>query len=40
MNVELPHFPDGAAAQFWWLSRITIVVVVVMLALFGRKRWV
>ncbi len=40
MNVELPHFPGGATAQFWWLSGITIVVVVLMLALFRRKRWV
>ena len=40
MNVELPHFPGGAAAQFWWLFGITIAVVVVMLALFRRKRWV
>jgi magnesium transporter len=40
MNVELPHFPGGAAAQFWWLFGCSIAVVVLMLAVFRRKRWV
>jgi magnesium transporter len=40
MNVELPHFPGGTAAQFWWLFGCSIAVVVLMLAIFRRKRWV
>jgi magnesium transporter len=40
MNVDLPHFPGGAAAQFWWLFGFAIAVVVLMLAIFRSKRWV
>jgi Mg2+ and Co2+ transporter CorA len=40
MNVELPQFPGGVAAQFWWLFGGAIAVVVLMLAIFRRKRWV
>jgi magnesium transporter len=40
MNVELPHFPGGAAAQFWWLFGLSVTVVVLMLAIFRRKHWV
>ena len=40
MNVDLPHFPGGAAAQFWWLFAIMIVTIVVMLVLFRRKHWI
>jgi magnesium transporter len=40
MNIGLPHFPGGEAAQFWWLFGIMITVVVLMLALFRRKRWI
>jgi magnesium transporter len=40
MNVELPHFPGGDAAQFWWLCAISLGVIVVMLTLFRRKRWI
>jgi len=40
MNVALPRFPGGDAAQFWWLFGICAGVVVVMLALFRRRRWV
>ena len=40
MNVPLPHFPGGDAAQFWWLFGIMVVVVAVMLAFFRRKRWI
>jgi magnesium transporter len=39
MNVELPHFPGGPQAQFWWVAAIMIVVIVAMLAAFRRKRW-
>jgi magnesium transporter len=40
MNVELPHFPGGPAAQFWWLFGIMATVVVVMLGWFHRKGWI
>jgi len=40
MNVPLPHFPGSDALQFWWLCGISLVVIVVMLALFRRKRWI
>jgi Mg2+ and Co2+ transporter CorA len=40
MNVPLPPFPGGDSLQFWWLCGISVVVIVVMLALFRRKRWI
>jgi magnesium transporter len=40
VNVMLPQFPGGQSAQFWWLCGISVVVIVVMLALFRRKRWI
>ena len=40
MNVPLPHFPGGEAAQFWWLAGIMVVTVGGMLAAFRRKRWI
>src|SRR5205823_1423704 len=40
MNVSLPHFPGGDAAQFWWLAGLSAVVVVGMLAAFRRVRWI
>jgi magnesium transporter len=40
MNVPLPRFPGDDALQFWWLFGISAVVVVVMLAMFRRRRWV
>ena len=40
MNIALPHFPGGDAAQFWWLSGIMVAIVVMMLALFRRNRWI
>jgi Mg2+ and Co2+ transporter CorA len=40
VNVMLPQFPGGQSAQFWWLCGISLVVIVVMLALFRRKRWI
>ena len=39
MNVPLPRFPGSDAAQFWWLTAISVAVIVVMLAFFRRKRW-
>lgn len=40
MNVPLPQFPGGEAAQFWWICGITLVTVVVMLIAFRRKHWI
>jgi magnesium transporter len=40
MNVPLPRFPGGDAAQFWWASGIMVVMIVAMLAVFRRKRWI
>ena len=40
MNVMLPRFPGGDAMQFWWLCGISLIVIVSMLALFRRKRWI
>jgi magnesium transporter len=40
MNVPLPHFPGSDAVQFWWLVGISLAVVVAMLAMFRRKRWI
>lgn len=40
MNVPLPQFPGGERAQFWWLSGISAAVVVAMLAMFRRRRWI
>jgi magnesium transporter len=40
MNVPLPHFPGSDAAQFWWLTAISIAVIVAMLLFFRRRRWI
>jgi magnesium transporter len=40
MNIPLPTFPGGTAAQFWWLFGIMAAVVVVMLTVFRRRRWI
>ena len=39
MNVPLPHFPGGDAAQFWWVAGIMAAVAAGMLAVFRRNRW-
>jgi magnesium transporter len=39
MNVPLPHFPGGLAAQFWWVVGLMVVVVASMLVVFRRMRW-
>jgi magnesium transporter len=39
MNITLPHFPGGEAAQFWWLSGLMVAVIVAMLAVFRGNRW-
>ena len=40
MNVPLPRFPGSDAAQFWWVFGIMTVIVVLMLAIFRRRRWI
>ena len=40
MNVPLPQFPGGEAAQFWWLTGICVAMILVMLVLFRRQRWI
>ena len=40
MNMPLPHFPGGDAAQFWWLFGFSLALVAVMLAAFRRKHWI
>ena len=40
MNVPLSHFPGSDLAQFWWVSAIMLLMIVVMLAAFRRKRWI
>ena len=40
MNIDLPHFPGGPHMQFWYLSGTMVGVIVVMLALFRRNKWI
>lgn len=40
MNLELPIFPGGAAAQFWWLVGVMLVISGAMLVYFRRKHWI
>jgi magnesium transporter len=40
MNVPLPHFPGGEAAQFWWVCGGMVVMIAGMLFAFRRKRWI
>ena len=40
MNVRLPHFPGGEAAQFWWLAAICVAMIAGMLAAFRYRRWI
>ena len=40
MNIPLPHFPGGESAQFWWLGGIMVAVIVAMLVMFRRRRWI
>jgi Mg2+ and Co2+ transporter CorA len=39
MNLALPHFPGGEAAQFWWVAGIMAAIAAAMLAVFHRNRW-
>jgi magnesium transporter len=40
MNVVFPRFPGEDSMQFWWIFGIMIAIVVSMLALFRRKKWI
>ena len=40
MNINIPHFPGGPDAQFWWITGAMLVVIVGMLAVFRRLRWI
>jgi len=40
MNVMLPQFAGGPAAQFWWIAGILIAMTLVMLAIFRSKHWI
>lgn len=40
MNVALPTFPGGPAAQFWWLCGLMLGTSAVMLWGFRRMRWI
>jgi Mg2+ and Co2+ transporter CorA len=40
MNVPLPHFPGGETGQFWGIAILMFAVVVVMLVVFRRRRWI
>ena len=40
MNLTLPHFPGGDAAQFWWIGGMMAAITIAMLVLFRRKHWI
>jgi magnesium transporter len=40
MNVPLPQFPGGDAAQFWWIVGVMLGSSVGMLSYFRRKGWI
>ena len=40
MNIPLPHFPGGAAVQFWWITGIMLAIIVSMLVFFRRNHWI
>lgn len=40
MNVPLPHFPGGDAAQFWWVGGMMAAMSAGMLGLFRRFDWI
>ena len=40
MNIPVPHFPGSPDAQFWWLAAVMVGVIVVMLVLFRRQKWI
>ena len=40
MNIDLPHFPGGAGAQFWWIGGIMFLVSLAMLVVFRLNKWI
>jgi magnesium transporter len=40
MNILLPRFPGTDRDQFWWIFGTMAAIVVAMLVMFRRKRWV
>ena len=40
MNVPLPMFPGGEAAQFWWVSGFMVALTAGMLAFFRWMHWI
>jgi magnesium transporter len=40
MNVPLPRFPGGDAAQFWWIIGVMAAASFAMLFVFRRNRWI
>jgi magnesium transporter len=40
MNIDLPHFPGGAGAQFWWIGGIMFVIGLTMLVVFRVNKWI
>jgi magnesium transporter len=40
MNIELPHFPGGPIAQFWWIGGIMAIVSGAMLMVFRINKWI
>ncbi len=40
MNIDLPLFPGGRVAQFWWITAIMVAIIAAMLGLFRRNRWI
>ena len=40
MNINIPHLPGGPDAQFWWISSIMAAIIVAMLAVFRRLKWI
>ena len=39
MNIDLPVFPGGDAAQFWWVAATMLAITSTMLVVFRRKGW-
>jgi magnesium transporter len=39
MNVELPRFPGGDVAQFWWICGVMAVITAGVYAVFKRRDW-
>jgi magnesium transporter len=39
MNVDLPLFPGGEGAQFWWISGLMILLTVAIYLVFRRRQW-